>query len=158
MILYSCWDKGFLSFLEGISPKVNVTARLKHLNDTFMYLKFLKKYSYQHTVHCCGQFDLISGKKSLQDYGSTYTAGLKSKLLLCPVGWGYRIHWSYLCKGEIPTTNECPRYDTKKSDGEVSVMLELWRMQSNLLLQLFPGPLWPGVVAPDRVLSTGQIE
>ena len=23
--------------------------------------------------------------------------------------------------------NECPRYDTKLSDGEVPVMLELWR-------------------------------
>ena len=27
-------------------------------------------------------------------------------------------------------TNECPRYDTKQSDGEVPAMLELWGMQS----------------------------
>ena len=26
------------------------------------------------------------------------------------------------------------------------------------LLWLFPGSLWPGVVAPDRALSMGQIE
>ena len=25
-------------------------------------------------------------------------------------------------------------------------------------IPLLPGPLWPGVVAPDRVLSMGQIE
>ena len=31
-------------------------------------------------------------------------------------------------------------------------------MQSTPLLPSFRGPLWPGVVAPDRVLSTGQIE
>ena len=31
-------------------------------------------------------------------------------------------------------------------------------MQSTLLLPLLPGPIWPGVVAPDRVLSMGQIE
>ena len=37
-------------------------------------------------------------------------------------------------------------------------MLELWRMQSTPLLPSLPGPLWPGVVAPDRVLSMGQIE
>ena len=37
-------------------------------------------------------------------------------------------------------------------------MLKLWEMQSTPLLPLLPGPLWPGVVAPDRVLSMGQIE
>ena len=54
--------------------------------------------------------------------------------------------------------NECPRYDTKKSDGEVPVMLELWGMRSTPSLPSLPGSLWPGVVAPDRVLSVGQIE
>ena len=49
-------------------------------------------------------------------------------------------------------------YDSKQSDGEVSVMLELWGMQSSLLLLSLPGSLWVGVVAPDRVLSMGQIE
>ena len=37
-------------------------------------------------------------------------------------------------------------------------MLELWGMQSIPLLPLFLGPLWPKVVAPNRVLSMGQIE
>ena len=37
---------------------------------------------------------------------------------LSPVGWGCRIHWLDLC----------PRYDTKQSDGEAPVMLELWGM------------------------------
>ena len=31
-------------------------------------------------------------------------------------------------------------------------------MQSTLSLPLLPGPLWLGSVAPDRVLSMGQIE
>ena len=31
-------------------------------------------------------------------------------------------------------------------------------MWSAPLLPLLPGPLWPGVVAPDRVLSMVQIE
>ena len=34
-------------------------------------------------------------------------------------------------------------------------MLELWGMRSTPTL---PGPLWPGVVAPDRVPSMYQIE
>ena len=37
-------------------------------------------------------------------------------------------------------------------------MLELWGMQSTPSLPLFPDPLWPGVVAPDRDPSMGQIE
>ena len=49
-------------------------------------------------------------------------------------------------------------YMTKQSDGEVPVMLEFWGMQSTPSLPSFPGLLWLGVVAPDRVLSKGQIE
>ena len=54
--------------------------------------------------------------------------------------------------------NECPWYDTKQSDGEIPVMLELWGIQSTTSLPSLWGQLWPGVVAPDRVLSMGQIE
>ena len=53
---------------------------------------------------------------------------------------------------------ECPGYDTKQSDAEIPVMLELWGMQSTPSLLSLPGSLWPGVVALDRVLSMGQIE
>ena len=52
--------------------------------------------------------------------------------------------------------NECPEYDTKQSDGEAPVILELWEMQSNPLLPSLPALLWPGVVAPNRVLSMVQ--
>ena len=48
------------------------------------------------------------------------------------------------------TPNECPGYDTKQSDGEVPGILELWGMRSTSLLSSLPGPLWPGVVAPDK--------
>ena len=37
-------------------------------------------------------------------------------------------------------------------------MLELWEMQDTPSLPLLPGPLWPGIVAPDRFLSMSQIE
>ena len=37
-------------------------------------------------------------------------------------------------------------------------MLEFWGMRITPSLPLLPGPLWPGMVAPDRVLSMGQIE
>ena len=67
----------------------------------------------------------------------------------CPVGWGCRIHRLLLCR-RVRTPNECPGYDTKQSDGEVPAMLELWGMQSTLSLPSLPGPLRPGVVAPDK--------
>ena len=54
------------------------------------------------------------------------------------------------------TAEECPGYDTKQSDGEAPVILELWGMWSTL--SLLPGPIWLGEVAPDRVLFMGQIE
>ena len=60
-------------------------------------------------------------------------------------------------EGKTPS-NKCPEYDTKQSDGEAPVMLELWGMQSPPSLPSLPGPLWPRVVASDRVLSMGQIE
>ena len=76
----------------------------------------------------------------------------------CPVGLGSRIHRQlFFQRGKI-LLNEYPGYDTKQSDDEVPVMLELWGMQSTLSLPLLPGPLWPGVVAPDRILFIGQIE
>ena len=54
--------------------------------------------------------------------------------------------------------HEYLRYDPKQSDHEAPVMLELWGMHSTPSLPSLRGPLWPGVVAPDRILSMGQIE
>ena len=65
----------------------------------------------------------------------------------------YYVHFrtNTLGKGMNPLThNECPGYDTKQSDGEVPVMLEIWGMRSTPLLPLLSGPLRPGVVAPDK--------
>ena len=76
----------------------------------------------------------------------------------CPVGWGCRIHQLLLCREVRLPTNTCPGYNTKKSDGKVPVMLKLWGMLSTSSLPSLLGPLWARVVAPDKVLSIGQIE
>ena len=52
--------------------------------------------------------------------------------------------------------SKCP--DIKQSDGETPVMLEFGEMQSTPSLPSLPGLLWPGVVAPDKVLFMDQIE
>ena len=48
--------------------------------------------------------------------------------------------------------------DSKQSDGEAPVMLELWGIRSTLLLPSLTGSLGPAVVAPDKVESMSQIE
>ena len=59
-----------------------------------------------------------------------------------------------LQRGKTPVTNVLV-YDTKKFNGEVPVILELWGMQSTPPLPSLLGPLLLGLVAPDRVLSMG---
>ena len=85
--------------------------------------------------------------------------GGRSLILTCPVAWGCRIHRLLLCRGvRLSPPNKCPVYYTKQYDGEVPVMLVLRGMRSTSSLPSLPGPLWPGVVAPDKVLSMGQTE
>ena len=61
----------------------------------------------------------------------------------CPVGWGCRIHRLLLC-------NVCPEYDTKQSDGEVPVLLELWGMCNTPLIAIALRSTLAGLEAPDK--------
>ena len=58
----------------------------------------------------------------------------------------------------ILLSNETPRYDSKQSDGEAPVKLELWEMRSTPSLTSLPGLLWPVKVTPDSILSIAQIK
>ena len=116
-----------------VCPQLYCTHTHTHTHthtDTHTHI-YIYIYSYRHTStsHC--EYDLV--------------------------GWGYRIHCLHLCRGIRPH-NEYPGYDTKQSDGGATVMLERWWIRSTSLLPSLPGPLWHRVVAPDRVLSMGQIE
>ena len=91
-------------------------------------------------------------------WGSCPSAEVQSVYSTVPGDWDCRIHRLDLYRGVRPATNECPGYDTKQSDGEVPVMLELWGMRSTSSLRSLSGSFWGGVIAPDRILSMGQIE
>ena len=125
-------DKRFHTFPNSICPKA----------DTIPLLGFeLTNYdvAVQHISHYpIGLMTLISNG-------------------FCPVSWGCRIHQLLFCR-KVRHLNKCPGYDTKQTDSEVPVMLGLWGMRSNHSLPSLQGPLWPGVVATDKVLSLGQIE
>ena len=58
----------------------------------------------------------------------------------------------------VKTSQRMSCYDTKQSDDEVPVMLELWGMRSTPSFLSLSYPLWPGVIEIDWVLSMGQIE
>ena len=79
-------------------------------------------------------------------------------VVLSPVGWGYRIHRLHLCRRVRLPQRVSWLYDTQQSDDEASEILELWGMRNTSSFPSLPGPLRPRVVAPDRVLSMGQIE
>ena len=66
---------------------------------------------------------------------------------------GGRVHRLDLQRSKTPH-KECPKYNTKQSDGEVGIMRVLWGTPSLFSLR---GPLKSGVVAPDWVFSIGQI-
>ena len=75
-------------------------------------------------------------------------------MMPCPVGWTVE-YTDYIVAEGGKTPNECPRYDTKQSDGKIPVTLELWVMRSTPSFPSLPRLLWPEMVALDRTLSMG---
>ena len=73
-----------------------------------------------------------------------FPAVIWAHLSFSDIGWGCKIYRLYLCRGIRPSPI---------SDGEDPMMLELWGLRSTPSLPLLPGPLWPGMVAPDKALS-----
>ena len=106
--------------------------------------------SFKQSFKCAHQYN--GNKYELIQFGHL------TKMTESQAGWGSRIHQLLLFRGVTPLSNECPGYSTKQSDGKAPVMLELLGMQSTPSLSSLPGPLWPKVVAFDKVLSMGQIE
>ena len=51
--------------------------------------------------------------------------GVEMAVEVGPVSRSCRINWLLLCRGVKPPHNECPVYDSKQSDDETPVMLEL---------------------------------
>ena len=63
-----------------------------------------------------GNSIFLSNTTNIQTSVSTTDGG--------PVSWGCRIHQLHLCS-EVGPSNECLGYNTKQSDGEAPLMLEL---------------------------------
>ena len=74
-----------------------------------------------------------------------------------PVGRVYRIHWLYL-GWEVTPLNNCPGYDIKLHLMVRFLLRKFEECRLPFLLPLHPGPLWPGLIVPVRVLSVVQME
>ena len=127
---------------------------LEDLKENVIVWKYLKKQNKKKTVQLTKNVDKFSVIVFVKFLHSSLSSQVfimvRRRISSCPVGWGCRIHRLLLCRGVRPPPNECPGYDTKQSDGEVPAMLELWGMRSTPSLPSLPGPLWPGVLAPDK--------
>ena len=138
MILFnpSLRNKGLHIFPKSIRPKVNnMIAKLAYYEAE---VQFFKHYAMETILRMfCSVFFLLA-------YFLLF-------FFLTPVSWA--VEYTSYTSAEGYDSLQSVSYDTKQSDAEAPVILELWGMQSILSL-----PTLPVVVAPDSVLSVGQIE
>ena len=79
---------------------------------SFIYLQVFRNFIFFSVLSMMAKFEIL----------------LKSGRL--NVDWeSCRIHRLQLCRG-VRLPNVCPGYDTKQSDGEAPLMLDLWGMRS----------------------------
>ena len=125
----------------------------KNASSLKLYSSYKKEYIYIYIyIYICARARVCV---CVSFSNNSYVMLLLQKY--CLVSWGSRIHRLHLCRG-VRLPKRVSWYDTKQSDDEVSVILELLGMQCTPLLPSLPGPLWSGVIAPDRVLSMFRIE
>ena len=127
------WDIFVWWYIYTIYSTIYTTYSTVHTTYSTIYTIYSSIYTMYSTIYTI--YSII-----YTIYSSIYT------MYSCPVGWGCRIHWLHLWRRVRPHPTSVLIYDTKQSDGEAPIMPSL------------PGPLWPGVVAPDSVLSIGWIE
>ena len=75
-----------------------------------------------------------------------------------PVNWGCKIHQLHLCRGLRPSPPTSVLHMTLNNLLPRLQPMRFGEYRKPLQLLMLSGLLSPGVVAPDRVLSMGQIE
>ena len=131
------------------NPKSH-SARILQKKYWILASLFFSIYHIHSTWHQMISIFFLSIQNALKKKKKNFSQNQVAKLA---VRGGCKIDWLHLCRGVKHPPNECPGYDTKQSDDKVPVMQGHWGMRSTPSLPLLPGPLWPGMVPPDRVQS-----
>ena len=139
----------------------------------------IKKKTGQRINHCIWRSKNCSSKKA-----SNYFSILTTQVEFCPVGWrelyytptaslqrgkaphqpvaygpvswGCRIHRLHLYRRVRPTLQSVSCIIWWGASGNAWILSNV--KYPFIPIAPSPGPLWPGVVGSDRVLSLGQIE
>ena len=90
------------------------TSDLKWTHIIFFVLNVVKIISY---FYCSRNFLSQGSLVEKDNLWYNETAYVNS-----PVSWGCQMYWLHFCNGIRPLCNECPRSDTKLSDGEAPVL------------------------------------
>ena len=164
---WGIWNTPSLPLLSGpLWPEVVVLVRVSsmgqielfnHLVDLKLWKCWIGLFVLDSRIwkHLIISLDCNSWKYLTVCKQMNFNNSLKKNWVTYKLFWGCRIHRLHLFR-VVRLSQRVSWHDTKLSDGETPVMLELWGMQSTSFLPLFPGSLFPGLVAPDRVLSMGQ--
>ena len=137
----------FIVCLQGVAPSPTSWCssywKGEPTGHPRLWLPTLLTYKYELPVK---KISNVAGQSLVNCYVSLL------KLLQWAKIWGgcCGLHRQHLCRGVRPPLLERSGYDTKQSDGEALIILELWRKRSVPSLPLLPCPLWIRVVAPDK--------
>ena len=132
----------------------------------YPFLEITSRSTLAKTASICKSSVSRSNKSVCRNHKSVQTSTLKNnywllKSFLRPIKArpaGSVEYIEYISAEGKDSPQRVSWYDTKQSNGQAPVILEIWGMWCTPLLPSLPGSHWPGLVALDRVLCMGQIE
>ena len=130
--------------------------RTRKFLETRLCSRNLIKTIKTRVVAPCKVFRAITEKKELRQFDRRTRKLVTMHMALhpkddYPVDWGVAVEYTDCFSAEgVRPPQWVSWHDSKQSDGEVPMMLKLWGLRSTPSLSSLPGPLWPGMVAPDK--------
>ena len=118
----------------------------------FFRLLYTPSFSFViFTLKFCTVFYIVIVINSHKCFSTEYD--IYNPRSIRPNSVGVAEYTACLQRSKTPHRMSCKHFNRK-----TQVMLELQGIWSTPSLLSLPGPLWPGVIAPDRPLSMSQIE
>ena len=133
-------------------------STISKIKETFFFLTN-QFFNHLKSVFCCCCCCCCFKSNKISFHKKYYLSKNLTEILKNMIQTAVAAEYTDCISAEgLNSPKESPGYDTKQSDGEATVMLELWGMLCTSLFPSLPGPLWSSVVVSDRALSTAKIE